>query len=96
MNEQAQMLEALLTSPGWRAFREHVYQEWGPSGEKYQAELDKALDLTNNDAAASQARQIKAAQKAIQHLLEWPADELGRLKRAERPVEPVMSRRGGL
>ena len=93
--EVIEALESLLTHPGWRAFRAHAEREWGPSGLAYTAELDKALDLLDDSAAASQARQIRAARKVIEQLLRWPQEELRRLR--PKAIEPdSMSRRGGL
>lgn len=96
MSEHADALESLLTHPGWQLFLEHVHREWGPTGARYNAELDKALDLTDANAAASQARQIRAGRKVIESLLTWPAEEAQRLKRTDRVPELTMSRRGGL
>ena len=56
MTDRAQVLESLLTHPGWRVFLAHVEQEWGASGVRYNTELDKALGLLDDNAAASQAR----------------------------------------
>lgn len=89
-------LEDLLQRPGWSLFWSYVRAEWGPNGEQYRAQLDKALDLTDNDAAASQARQIRSAQKVIAGLLDWPKEEIARLKRQTQGSEPELSRRGGL
>lgn len=95
-DERRDVLEALLTSPGWSVFVHHVETEWGPNGATYQQELDKALDLTDSAAAASQARQVRAGRKVIEMLLAWPSQEIARLKRQEPDSEPVLSRRGGL
>ena len=96
MNELAGQLESLLTHPGWQLFLDHVEADWGPAGVKYQSELDKALNLLDDNAAASQARQVRAGRKIIETLLAWPAEELARLTREDRVSEPTMSRRGGL
>lgn len=96
MSEQTQILEALLDHPGWRAFTAHVTQEWGAQGVKYNAELDKALDLTDPAMAASQARQVRAGRIVIESLLNWPSEEIARLKRQEQQPEPSLSRRGSL
>lgn len=96
MSDHADALDSLLTHPGWRLFLEHVHLEWGPTGARYNAELDKALDLIDANAAASQARQVRAGRKVIESLLAWPAEEAQRLKRTDRVPELTMSRRGGL
>ena len=89
-------LESLVTHPGWSLFTQHVTHEWGANGIRYAAEMEKALNLTDNNVAASQARQIIAARKTIENLMRWPEEELQRLQRAEQRPELTMSRRGGL
>jgi len=86
--------------PGWLRFLEHAHQEWGPGGIAYHAALDKALDLTDSDAAASHARQIRAARRLVETLLTWPTEEIRRLRTATDQLAPHApfgsSRRGGL
>lgn len=94
--EQADGLESLQAHPGWRLWVEHVDAEWGPNGGQYNAALDKALNLMDNDAAASQARQVRAGRRVIETLLAWPAEEVARLRRTPQGSEPAQSRRGGL
>ena len=95
--ERQSALEQLSTHPGWRIFVLHVIDEWGATGQTYQAELDKALGITDNHAAASQARQVRSGQKAILKLLDWPVQEVQRLTRiSEKPESNVVSSgRGG-
>lgn len=94
-NDRTEALDALLLHPGWHLFLEHCHREWGPNGAKYNAELDKALDLIDPAAAASQARQIRAGRKTLETLLSWPAEELARVKRTEpEPVQPSYVRGG--
>lgn len=98
MNEHISIWESWLSHPGTKAFLAYVEREWGDSGVKYQAEMERALNLTDNHASASQARQILSGKKVIQALMRWPQEELARLKREEKATdaEPVMSRRGSL
>lgn len=97
MTESAvEALEDLLARPGWRLFWDHVKSEWGPTGHQFQAQMDQALDLTDNDAAASQARQIRSAQKVIAGLMQWPQEEINRVKRQTETKEPSLTRRGSL
>jgi len=97
MSEAADDLDRLVTSEGWRLFTAYVEREWGVSGVRFQQELTKALDQGDNNAAASQARQIVSAQKVIASLLRWPGEEVVRLKKQQPiPDVAVMSRRGGL
>ena len=95
MNEdRVGALEALLHSPGWTLFTEHLATEWGPSGHTFLAQLDQALSLQNAESAASQARQVRAAQRMVDKFVAWPAEEVARLKRIEEAPEPVLSRGG--
>lgn len=106
MSDTQDILESGIQSEFWHLFREYVEREWGPQGVRYQQEMDKALDMRDNDAAASQARQIRSGQKVILSLLRWPAEEAKRLADAtptttdagRAPMDPElvgMSRRGG-
>lgn len=95
-SEQADMLDSLQGHPGWVLFIDHVTQEWGPNGAFYNAQLDRALNLLDDNAAASQARQVRAGRHAIEALMRWPADEVARLRRSHGTSEPPQSRRGGL
>lgn len=85
MSERRDVLEALLNHPGWALFYAHAKEEWGASGcwrKAKEQNLDLAkIDYTNQEIGA---------------LLEWPKHELDRLKRQETPIEPSLSRRGGL
>lgn len=89
-------LESLLQHPGWRWFWEDVATDWGPNGVQFRGELERALNLTDDHAAAAQARQIYSSQKVIMALPQRVSDALARLKRAESHAEPHPSRRGGL
>lgn len=96
-DDQVSLFESLITHPGWKAYEAHVQQEWGPAGLKFQAELEKALNLADNNASASQARQILSGQKVITALMRWPYEELAKLKRQHAPIEGgQQSRRGSL
>ena len=106
-SELREMLEAGLHADFWQWFVDQVQQEWGPHGVRYQQELDQALNLTDNDAAASQARQVRSGQKVILMLLRVPAETLARLKTVPAVLPPGsgprddalltgQSRRGGL
>lgn len=95
MSDPLEALDSLLTHPGWLLVTAHLDREWGPGGVRYTSEMDRALDLTDNAASASQARQIRAAQRVILALKDWPAEEVARLRR-QTPVAAGMSRRGGL
>ena len=94
MSETRDALTDLLKHPGWHAFRDYALREWGPHGVRFHAEMQQALNLSDPQAALSQARQIHAAQRLVDVLLEWPAQEIGRLERVELPP-PATANRGG-
>ena len=105
MSELKDILERGVEGEFWQWFERKVLAEWGPNGAHFQHEMDRALDMTDNDAAASQARQVRSGQKVILGLLRLPHDELRKLRdatvtttdmrRAPMPDELVgMSRRG--
>lgn len=96
--EAAEALESLREHPGWKIWTSHVDHEWGARGVQYQRAMDQALDLTDSQAAASQARQVRSCSKLIESLMRWPAEQSARLRREalHAAVEGSYSRRGGL
>lgn len=80
MTELKDILERGIDSEFWQWFERKVLTEWGPNGAHFQQEMDRALNLTDNDAAASQARQVRSGQKVILGLLRLPQDELRKLR----------------
>ena len=96
MSETIMNLEALLSSPGWKAFEGFVGAEWGPKGyaQKIKAALHEAR--ASNTNAAEAVIFVDKVNDAVSDIMRWPLDELGRLKRLERTQEVSMSRRGGL
>ncbi len=88
MSDLKEQLDHFVGTDGWRWFVAKVEDEWGAQGKRYLAELDRALNLTDNDAAASQARQIRSGQKIIQSLLRLPFEELRRLQSPSEPDAP--------
>ena len=96
-HEQSDALESLLTHPGWQIWVAHVAEEWGPQGKAYNVALDQALNLLDDSAAASQARQVRAGRRVIETLLAWPTEEIARLKRQQpQGNTATVSRRGPL
>lgn len=94
MNEAVEVLQALIAHPGWKLFTQQVRGEW------MQRELigrRNALNGTDDQLALAKLRQITAAQEAVEWAVEWPSNEIERLKRLEMgPVEVNYSRRGSL
>ena len=91
-----EMLDQGMASDFWAWFVAHVEQEWGPTGVRYQAALDRALAIVDDNACAAQARQVRSGQKAILALLRLPEEArrraVGGLAQ-ERGVTPVASAR---
>lgn len=83
MSDLKHELEDFINHPGWRWFTERVDREWGANGSRFTAELKTALNLTDNNAAASQARQILSGQAVILAMLRAPHEELAKLKGLE-------------
>lgn len=95
---QREDLDNLLKSPGWHLFVEHATQEWTGNINR---QLEVAVNDTNDAMAANKMRQVIAAKKAVDVLLQWPKERLARLQQKELDtafaasgaVDP--SRRGG-
>ena len=97
-----------LAHPGTRAFVEHIKQEWGAGGKRFEGLIDRfADDLGAPEQNMRHIQQTAVARREILRLLDWPQEEIRRLKEQDKPVElgprepmPVslagMSRRGGL
>lgn len=83
MSDDLDALDALIASPGWRLFLEHVKGEWSPGAcwrKAHETDADiPRIDYTN--------RQVGL-------LMDWPKAELDRLKRTERQSEAPVSRGG--
>lgn len=104
MSELKEMLEGGLRSEFWAWFTARVHDEWGATGRRFLPELERAANLSDNDASASQVRQILSGQKAILALLRLPEDALRHLGESKpdveerrRPLDPELvglSRRG--
>lgn len=91
MSDVAELLESLIAHPGWRLFCDRVSLEY--KTRERLGELN-ALRDTDDLRALNKLRQIVASQEAIAWALEWPKQELLRLKRQDTEPEPVLSRAG--
>ena len=97
---QREDLENLLKSPGWLLFQEHAQTEWQANINRH---LETALNDTDDALAANKMRQVIAAKKAIDALLQWPKEKLQRLTQKDEAQAlaqatvgwPEPSRRGG-
>ena len=92
----AETLESLLAHPGWSLFLQHVTQEWGAGGARFETRLNQLADSTVDDAnALLHIRQIAVARREILKILEWPREELARV-RSRPAISGPATRRGGL
>ena len=95
---QREDLDNLLKSPGWQLFVEHATREWQ---EQINRHLETALNDTDDALAANKMRQMIAAKKAIDVLLQWPKERLARLVQKDEAQAVTVtgwqdpSRRGG-
>jgi hypothetical protein len=97
-----------LQHPATRAFFAHIQGEWGTGGQRFDGLMNKLADSTEEDRKVlDQIRQVAVCKREIARLVQWPSEELARLKRQDvkpegsyRPeLHPMLageSRRGGL
>lgn len=101
-------LQTLIESPGWKAFEAHLLAEWGAGGKRFEQTVDRFADSREEDRfVLEQIRQIAVARREILRLVQWPVEEIARLKHLDqetdgslrRPLAPELvgqSRRGSL
>lgn len=99
LNEQAAWKD-LLQSPGWERLVAHARLEWeGPS---FLAQVEQLADNPADPVALSKLRQLLAAKRAVQRLLNVPSEQISVAARGVRdprhgPVlEDITKRRGRL
>ena len=91
-----EVLESLVTHPGWRLFQEHVAERWGPKAYA-QALKDAVRQAREHRSDAGHAIElVDAANEAIADIMRWPSEHLARLRAQEQVLETTPSRRGGL
>lgn len=74
-------LRDLVSSEGWRIFKEAAEREWGASG--YGREMQHAITAIPHgpDRAYELARvaeQVDATARAVNQIIAWPTEELAR------------------
>lgn len=101
-------LQHLLESPGWAMVTDHIKQEWGAGGARFEGFIDSVADSRQDDPIVlQQIRQIAVARREILRLVKWPEEEVARLIKLElakeapirQPLAPELvwqSRRGTL
>jgi hypothetical protein len=83
-----------LTGRFWNLFRDHVLQEWGASGLRYQQAVEQAA-LKTSDGAVDMLRATLFAKKEIERLLAWPDERISQLQQVAKQAGPQgVSRRG--
>lgn len=94
--EDLEALDALLAHPGWRLFRAHVGEAWGPVAyaNRLKAALGHARSVGSDVARAIDG--VDAANEAIAEIMRWPAEEVARARRAQEEPVASLGRRGGL
>ena len=101
LSSDVEALEDLLARPGWTLFVEYVRREWGAGGQRFEQRLDQLADSVSDDAhTLMHIRQIAVARREILRLLEWPSEEVARIRKLKEHNAPDralnLSRRGGL
>lgn len=104
-NEEADALEHLVASDGWRRFCAHLDAEWGAGGQRFEALLEQFADSREPDAMVlRQIQQVAVARREILRLRDWPAMRVRHLAAAPSDMSPRaalprtlagQSRRGG-
>ena len=89
-------LDQLVKSAGWSRFLTMVDKEWGRGSDKFHDAVVNA-SRGENTHAADHLRQIIAAQREIQNVMQMVPHRLKQLQDAQKPGPVLaMSRRGGL
>jgi hypothetical protein len=82
-------IENLIIHPGWRALATWAQKEWAA---QIQTHTENAANSENDVLALNRLRQVLAAKKAVDLVLEWPERELKRL--TQPPAALTHSRTG--
>lgn len=85
----------LVASPGWARFVGRVHEEW--NGLMYAKHTEALADRPDDTDALNKLRQLVAAKRAVEKILDIPGEQIAKLTRIEtgQPVE-LFSRRGPL
>lgn len=104
MTDEREDLDALIQSAGWQRFKQMVDKLWGTAeggGERFVTQMTAVAKSTDDATALPIMRQIIVAQREIHAVMNWPAEQAERLKKAEPKADSdakplTQSRRGGL
>ena len=89
--EEIADLTALVTSPGWRALEQFAGQEFTT---KINTHLESAANDTDDLMALQKLRQVMAARRAVERVLQWPHERIAALQ--HQGPKAVGWARGGL
>jgi len=96
---ELESLEAFLGSDGWRLFHQHLVDEWGPHGARFQQAYKAALaqQATTQDAEAAlnRLRAVAMVQSELEKLILWPLERIRAIQQ-QAPTISGPSRRGSL
>ena len=96
MSENAELedLDQLVNSAGWARFVDMVNEQWGRGSDRFMSAVTDAA-RGDNVHLQDHLRQILAAQREIQAVMQIPQNRLKLLKQPQM-VAAGQSRRGGL
>lgn len=85
-------LSDLLSSEGWRIFKDAASESWGPAG--YGMEMQRALSTIPHgpDRAyelAKVAEQVDATARAVNQIIAWPSEEINRRASPRKATGPL-------
>ena len=83
----------LIDSPGWARLLEHARQTW--TGPTILGLVEQMADKPADSEALAKLRQMIAAKRAVERLLQIPAEAIARIERNEPNAAPL-GRRGAL
>lgn len=92
MSELRDDLENLLASPGWIWLQSKVKEHWG---DQLATHVEGAANETDDQIALGKLRQVVAAHKAVRQVMQWPAEELRKM-RAQKETTTAPFARGGI
>lgn len=96
-NHELEALDQLVNSDGWKLFQAMVDKQWGPASSWFLGQLDDALKR-DDKAGTDHFRQVRAAQREIQQVMQMVPHRISALKTVSLPPSGdfVGSRRGPL
>jgi len=94
MDDEQAAWRDLRDSPGWVRLVSHAKEEW--HGPTFSHLVEQLADKPNDVEALNKLRQVIAAKKAVERLLQVPDEQLAKLERQKQADQAVMGRRGAL